>query len=365
MQVHRERVLVTGSSGLIGSAVVEAFAPFFEVIGFDRAGPPHCPPMADAIDCDLTSDASVAEALEQVRARHGTELASVIHLAAYYDFSGEPSPLYEEVTVRGSERLMRQLQASFDVEQFIFSSTMLVHEPTQPGQPINEHSPTIETWDYPNSKLRTEAVLKRIHGSIPLVLARISGIYDGGCHSIPLAHQIQRINEQHLTGRVFPGDAGHGQSFLHLDDLISAFAKMVEKRAELPPVSTFLLGEPETMSYAALQESIGHLIHGEPWSTQEIPKVVAKTGAWIEDNLPFVDDPFIKPWMIDHADDHYELDISRARQQLDWEPRFALRGVLPEMIRGLRADPLRWYYENHLRPPSSMVGAPTEQSDAS
>jgi nucleoside-diphosphate-sugar epimerase len=71
---------------------------------------------------------------------HGEQIASVVHLAAYYDFSGEPSPKYDEVTVRGTERLLRAFQA-FHIEQFIFSSTMLVHAPSEPGQRINEYWP--------------------------------------------------------------------------------------------------------------------------------------------------------------------------------------------------------------------------------
>src|SRR5918996_2838250 len=42
--------------------------------------------------------------LRQVRERHGRRIASVIHLAAYFDLTGEPNPKYEEVTVRGTER---------------------------------------------------------------------------------------------------------------------------------------------------------------------------------------------------------------------------------------------------------------------
>jgi UDP-glucose 4-epimerase len=68
----------------------------------------------------------VADALARVRRDFGDQIASVIHLAAYYDFAGEPSPLYDEVTVRGTERLLRLLR-DFQVGQFVFSSTMLVH----------------------------------------------------------------------------------------------------------------------------------------------------------------------------------------------------------------------------------------------
>src|SRR5687768_8889774 len=99
MESSRNVVLVTGSSGFIGSAVVERFAEDFTVVGLDRPGLPHPPPAADCVEVDLSSQDSVRDGLRHVLRRHGDRLASVIHLAAYYDFSGEPSPLYDEITV--------------------------------------------------------------------------------------------------------------------------------------------------------------------------------------------------------------------------------------------------------------------------
>jgi dTDP-D-glucose 4,6-dehydratase len=65
-------------------------------------------------------------------------------------------------------------------------------------------------------------------------------------------------------------------------------------------------------------------------------------------------DPFIKPWMIDRANDHYALDITRARTQLGWGPKRSLRDTLPKMVSGLKADPLAWYRENELEPSSKV-----------
>ena len=48
--------------------------------------------------------------LERVRYAYGTHIASVIHLAAYYDFFGRPSAKYDEITVHGTGRLLRGLQ---------------------------------------------------------------------------------------------------------------------------------------------------------------------------------------------------------------------------------------------------------------
>ena len=179
-------------------------------------------------------------------------------------------------------------------------------------------------------------------------------MYDDRCHSIPLAHQIQRIHERQLTSHVFPGDTAHGQAFVHLDDLIEACARTIECRRHLPPELTLLIGEPETLSYDELQHTLGRLLHDEFWETREIPKTVAKTGAWLQEQMPVGEEPFIKPWMIDMADDHYVVDISRARAVLGWQPARTLRETLPKMVAALKSDPIGWYRDNKLEPPASL-----------
>jgi nucleoside-diphosphate-sugar epimerase len=349
-----ERVLVTGSSGLIGFSVVERLEHLgYEVIGFDREGPPHPPESADCIEVDISSDESVLKGLRKVKQDHGDRLASVIHLAAYYDFTGEPSEMYDEVTVRGTERLLHGL-IDFQVEQFVFSSTMLVQKPARPGIKINEQSPIDANWDYPASKISTEQLIQQHHGNIPYAILRIAGIYDEKCHSIPISNQIQRIFERQITSRVYPGELTHGQAFLHLNDLIHGIELLIQKRREIPDELVLLLAEPEAMSYDELQRALGWLIHREEWNTHEIPKVLAKSGAWLQDNMPMMDDPFIKPWMIDLADEHYEVDIARARKVLGWRPQHSLRETLPEMIDALREDPEGFYKVNKLDPPSDL-----------
>jgi hypothetical protein len=80
---------------------------------------------------------------------------------------------------------------------------------------------------------------------------------------------------------------------------------------------------------------------------------LAKAGAWVMEKLPGAD-PFIKPWMIDRANDHYALDIARARTLLGWEPKRSLRETLPKMVAALKADPLGFYRGNNLELSSEL-----------
>jgi len=347
MGQEKKIIIVTGSCGRIGTNVVRKLGEKYPIVGFELLKSIYASDQEELVPVDISSDESVCEAFIHIRNFYGTKIASVIHLAAYYSFSEQQSPLYEKITVKGTERLIKALQ-DFEVEQFIFTSTMLVYEPTCPGCPISEDSCVSPKWAYPLSKVQTEESIHKLRGNIPTVMLRIAGVYDDHCHSIPISHQIQRIYENQIEARLFSGDTSHGAAFIHMDDLVDAIAKCVEKRHVLPPETVFVLGEPETMSYDAIQRQICHLLGKKEFQTIRVPKWIAKLGSWVQCHIPFAKKPFIRPWMIDLADDHYELDISYAKELLDWEPKHSLENTLPIMINELEKDRAHWYKLNQL-----------------
>src|SRR5262245_10316242 len=346
MAARRDTVVVTGSSGFIGEALLSTVAASFGVIGLDRSPPKKLPSNATFQEIDLTSDESVSRVLAKIRKRRRDAIASVIHLAAYFDLTGEPDPRYEQITVRGTERLLRELQ-SLKVEQFIFASSMLVHRGARPGQLIDENWPLESSLPYRASKIKTEGLIHAQRGQVPVVYLRPAGIYDYLCHNAFLAHQIARIYEDDLAAHIYPGDLRTGQSPLHLADLIGAVSRLIERRNTLPSELPLLLGEPEVMGYGELHSEIGRLIYGTEWATWEIPEPLAKAGAWAETDV-LGEEPFIRPWMVDIANDHYALDITGARELLGWNPQHSLRTTLPKMIAALKADPADWYRTNKL-----------------
>jgi nucleoside-diphosphate-sugar epimerase len=247
MSTREKVVLVTGGIGGIGSRVAAALKNDYCVVGMDLDNEKD----ENNFSVDLRSTASVTAALDAIRECFGSRLASVVHLAAYFDFSGEDNPLYREVNVDGTRRLLEGLQ-TFRVEQFLYSSTMLVHEPTSPGVPITEDSPLDPSWQYPQSKLETEETIERHHGAIPYTVLRIAGVYDDDCNVPTLAHQMQRIYERQDKGHLFAGTVEAGQSFVHRDDVVDAIYRAVRRRAELKDTPAMLIGEPEVMGYEDL-----------------------------------------------------------------------------------------------------------------
>ncbi len=348
MGEKRPAVIVTGSSGLLGRPVCVRLADLgYEVFGFDRVGLPEPPkehPFVHDVECDITSYENVRGAVADVSRRTEGVLASVVHMAAYYDFSGEDSPLYEKITVNGTDRLLNAL-SEFKLEQFIFTSTMLVHAPCEPGKRISESDPLQAKWAYPQSKIDTERLIRDGHPEVPSVFLRIAGVYTEFGRQPTLVQQIKRIYEKDFQSHFFPGNTDAGQSAVHLDDAVEAIVATVEHRQDIEPKTAILIGEPDPVSYETLQDTLGQLIHGRDWTTLYVPKALAKVGAAVSDHLAG-GDSFIKPFMVSMADDHYAIDITRARELLHWQPKHNLLNELPEIVSRLIKDSAQWYRKN-------------------
>lgn len=356
-------ILITGASGNLGRSIAASLADEFSIVGMDRKAKKDVGfPMVEA---DLSSDDAVRQALQEVAERFGRSLAAVIHLIAFFDSTGEENPLYQSVNIEGTRRLVQGLR-EFDVDRFIYASTMLVHEPAKPGEYIDEDSPYGPLYVYPRSKLAAEEVIYAEHGEMPFAILRFAGVYDDETAVPTLAQQISRIYERDFESYFYSASTRVGQSMLHRDDMVDAVRRTVERRKELPSEAVMLIGESEGIGYDILQDEIGYLIHGqEDWPTLRLPKAVAAMGAWAQAKLePVVPDafdqgeePFIRPYMVAMSHAHYALDIRRAHQLIGWRPQHDLKNTLPRIIGALKRDPVAWYKANGITAPPTITDA--------
>lgn len=348
MASEKQVVVVTGSSGRIGTRIINRLGDEYQPIGLDFIGVTLEKPTVEFVYVDLSSDHSVECAFNRIRHVYGNKIASIIHLAAFYSFEGKNLELYDAITVNGTRRLLREAK-KFEVDQFIFTSTMLVHEPTKRGVIQNEDSPIRGKWHYPASKVRTEKVLREECGNIPYVILRIAGCYDEECNCVPISQHISRIYEKQLASFLFPGNNTNGVPYTHFEDFTDLVMLLVKKRKELSKELTLLCCEEDSISYRDLQTAFGKLIHGKDhWPMLWVPKWFAKFGSWVQNHTPFLPKPFIKPWMVDLADDNYEFSMEKARKVLGWSPKHTLRQSLPQIVANLKADPKAWYKRHNI-----------------
>lgn len=369
MNKQKPLILITGAAGKIGQSLCTALKNEYKIIGLDIR---PCEEADMSYEIDLTSKESVQLALHKIKNDHGSKIAAVVHLAAYFDFTGEDHPLYQKVNIDGTKHLLQTLQ-EFDVERFIYASTMLVHEAGVPGQKVSEDDAIQPSWAYPKSKARAEKVIHEEHGQIPFTILRLAGLYDENTAVPTLSQQIARIYEKDFKSRLYSGDLMAGQAFIHKDDMTALFKQTIEARTNLPDKNIMLAGEDTVMGYQALQNRIGGLIYGdEEWDTFTVPELIAKTGAWAQEiSEPVVPDaidqgqpPFIRPFMIDLASDHYHLDTSRVEDYLGWQAKHNIYEGLETLVENLKSNPAKWYENNNIIPPDWIKGAREKDKNA-
>jgi nucleoside-diphosphate-sugar epimerase len=72
MRESKDTIIVTGSTGFIGSALIKKFAGRFALVGFDRMTTHQPQPMAACIHIDLASEDSIAAGLRRVSTTYGS-----------------------------------------------------------------------------------------------------------------------------------------------------------------------------------------------------------------------------------------------------------------------------------------------------
>lgn len=360
----RPVVLVTGASGLTGRRIMEKLKTDYTLVCLASELPDVKSPDVDWIRVDMADTVNVNEAMTAVRETHGTAIYSVIHLDAYEDFSGESNQVYDKLTVEGTRRLLAALQ-DFNVNQFVFSSSLQVMKPTNDHSQIGETSETCADWAYPKAKLEAERMIEDLAAGISTVILRVAGVFDEQGNCMPLSRQIRNIYEKRSNSYVFAGDSTRGSALVHLDDLAECFHRVLQRAGRLSQRELFLVAEPDVMSYGQLQEDLGKLIHGEAWPAIRIPKAMAKAGAWVMDKLRAGEEnQSSNPWMINPGDEHYAADISHAKTILGWRPKHTLRKTLPSIVNSLLQNPQGWYERHGLQWPSDPGELATTQPEA-
>ncbi|MGB5549679.1 MAG: NAD-dependent epimerase/dehydratase family protein, partial [Thermoanaerobaculia bacterium] len=103
-------VAITGASGFLGRRVLDLLKSQYRLIAIDlrsqsESGVPKHPNISWH-QFDICNENALEAVCSEVK--NGDKLHSVIHLAAYYDFSGEDHPEYQRTNLDGLRNLLEQ-----------------------------------------------------------------------------------------------------------------------------------------------------------------------------------------------------------------------------------------------------------------
>ena len=248
------RVLVTGASGFVGSAIVRAFlGTGYTVRAFVRAGsrPDNLAGLAIEIaHGDIRDPAAVARAVA------GTSY--LVHAAADYRLWARDPGAIVRTNVEGTRRVMEAALAA-RVERIVHTSSVATLAPRDDGEAADETQRLPETeavGAYKRSKVVAERLVEKMiaHEGLPAVIVNPStpvGLRD--IRPTPTGRVIVAA----ASGRM-PAFVDTGLNLVHVDDVAAGHVAALERGAI---GERYILGG-ENVALADMLRDIARLVGG-------------------------------------------------------------------------------------------------------
>lgn len=290
------KVLLTGVTGFIGASVVSRLMQSHEVVCLGRTDPKTSG--VRFIKTDIANKASLEQAAKQCQ---GESFDALIHLAAYVPRTKENDTLEDMVAVNvvGTANLLEVFSGMFN--KLIIGSSAEVYDQSRVTGLITETSPVAPLSYYGATKLGGEFIALSYgkKNSIPVAVLRFSVMYGG---YDPIARALPNFINRALEGEKIEIRGGAVlRDYIHIDDVAASIED-------------------------ALMAS---------FSTAEILNIGTGQGASIQ----FAADTIVKMTnskseivMIPGEGTNIVLDISRAKQVINFEPKVIFPEKLDDMI---------------------------------
>lgn len=322
------KILITGGAGFIGSHLADTLlAAHHAVVALDdlstgsleNLGQARQSARFDFVQADVRDAAAVEFAMRSCDA--------VVHLAARIGLRiVVESPLETmDVNVRGSQTILEA--ASRRGIAAIVASTSEVYGystkiPSQESDPICFGSPAVGRWSYACSKAYDEFHALALHRErgLPVAVIRLFntvGTRQTGRYGMVLPRFVaQAMSGAPLT--VY-GDGSQTRCFCSVADVATGLQSALE-RIEQTAGQVFNLGNPCELTILELAERVIEMTE----STSQIAFV-----------------PFAQVYPEGFEEIMRRVpDIAKAKQMLDFEPKFSLDSILESVIAGTRKKAL-------------------------
>lgn len=286
------RILVTGSKGLIGSALVQALKNLsLEVIGIDK----RASEQEDILDVKLLNSI--------VRGVHG-----IIHLAAVSRvIQGEKDPeLCWKTNVEGTENIVQAALSSPSLPWVIYASSREVYG-EQEVFPVKESAPLSPVNIYGKSKLAAENIIEKAREKgLKATIVRFSNVF-GNVNDYPDRVVPAFCRAAVLGEEICVEGEGNLFDFTYLEDviqgLLSLIHQMSKKGASLSPV---------------------HFTTGIATSLGEIADIAQKASSYVS--------PIVQGTPRSFDVMRFWGDTSRAKEVLNWTASTSIEEGMHHLI---------------------------------
>jgi len=308
-------ILVSGATGFIGSAVISRLSRSSQVTlrPVVRNGGNHFPAKSHVIVVDDFSNADWSNTLKGVDV--------VVHLAArahvLKESASQPLEMFRKINLKGTLNFAQQ-SVSAGVKRFIFISSIGVNG-NQNNIPFSENDAPNPAEPYAVSKYESELGLREIARAtdMEVVIIRPPLVYGPNAPG-----NFGRLLKWVKKGVPLPLSAIYNKrSLIALDNLVDFIVLCIDHRAAAN--QTFLVSDGKDLSTTELLHGVA-LAMGKKARLFPVPMGLLNLGATL----------LGKKALFQRLCGSLQVDISKSRQLLGWNPPITVEEGLRRAVRG-------------------------------
>ncbi len=312
-------ILVTGANGFVGKLLVsDLLKKQYDVVGVLRSQNTNQADVKMAVIGEITAVTDWSTALDAIDV--------VVHLAARVhvmnDVASDPLAEFRRVNVDGTLNLARHAVKA-GVRRFIFVSSIKVNgELTQVSKPFTASDIPCPQDAYGISKYEAEQGLLKLakETGLEVVIIRPPLIYGGGVKA-NFASMMKAVK------RGFPlplGAINNKRSFVYVANLISLILKCIDHPSAANQI--FLVSDGCDLSTTELLKACAQ-------SLGVTPRLLAVPQRLLEITAKILG----KENLAQRLYGNLQVDITKTRQLLDWEPQFTVEDGLKDVAAALHS----------------------------
>ena len=376
MDVNLPGIVVTGASGFIGRNFLEAMSDRFRLFCMARRSQKEAGiPKHDNINwtqVDIAKWDTLRDVVRCIKNNGGADY--VIHLAGYYDFSNKDNPEYERTNVNGTRNVLK-LAEQIGTRRFLFASSLAACKFPSRDNVVNEDSVPDAAFPYARSKRLGEQMMGEYTEWFPCAVVRLAAVYSDWCEYPPVYVFLNTWLSDRWNRRILGGRGKSAVTYIHVQDVIRFFLKVIEKSDDLPRLCTLIASPSGSVSHNELYRTATRYFYGRDIAPIRVPRLLATPGMVLRHTVgqAFGNPPFERLWMAAYIDKKLNVDASNSHQLLDWAPtpRLDVRRRLLFLMENMKNHQDAWHLRNERvlrrvaeRPNLTMYYVMVESRDA-
>ncbi len=344
-------LVLTGASGFVGRHLLDDLKNDHRIFAIARRSQHDCGapvhPNIAWMRVDIADRDGLARTFREIRTAGGARV--LVHLAAYYDFTGEEHPEYRRTNVDGTRNVLEATRES-GIGGFVFGSSVAACAFPRPEGPVDETTPPDGAHVYAWSKREGERLVREISPSLPSRIARFGAIYSDWCEYPPLYVFLRTWLSSSWRSRILAGRGEMAIPYIHIRDLVAFFRRLLAFPCAPGPTEVLVASTSGSTPLAHLYRLATLSYFGRARSPLFVPAPLASLGLVAMDlgGRAIGRPPFERAWMRHYLDKRLEVDNRRTRERLGWapNPRFQIERRLPFLIERLKSEPFEWLARN-------------------